>query len=1667
METTLSSFDILNAFLFHATFRPNSIAVETNDAQLTYADLNRRANAIHQVFEENGLVTRSIIPLVLHRGVDLVAAELAALKLGAAFLPIDPEQPKLRICEISRQSQAPFVVTSKVLRAKLAALNLNAIFIEECNSKVGIEKVCKVTEDDLAYIVFTSGTTGIPKGVMISRRSLNNFCRYWIGKLGLGPNEKMTVLASPGFDTSIDEIWPALASGATLSIPDDESRFAPHLLQSWINARSVTVCDAPTAVAEMLLDRPWPKTALKVLIAGGDRLTRYPAENLPFRLLNAYGPTEHTIVSSVEDVLPVPAATNPAIGRPISETEIYIVDEDFHLLPAEEVGEIIISGIGIARGYLRAPDQTADKFVPNPFSGEPGARCYRTGDAGSKDSSGRLFFHGRVDSQLNIRGNRVEPQEISWAIKKHPHVEDAFVTLFNEGSGESPGVGKLVAYYVPKDRSYTPTNKELTEFLRDTLPSYMIPDCFVVVGQMPLNLSGKVDAKLLPAPSFLSRDIRKGKKPTTDTQNKILELWQKVLGFDQIGVDENFFDLGGHSLAAIRIIAGLSDLFDKTISLRQFYEFPTIEALEFSMPTWSAIPSPPIVKNENRDHYPLSFQQEQVVFFQNLTPASNAYNSQSTIKIRGCLDHNVLSEAVNAIIARHEILRTTYTYLGREPVQIIHERFRLAIPLFDLSLAAEPLQEREELITRLLGTVFDLSRLPLAEWSLIKLSEEEHDLVLVEHHIVHDGWTLSIIFRELQEYYNAIVENRAPEMPELPVQYRDFAIWQRRNINRDYFNGQLEFWKKELNGAPRVTALPYDLLRPSKQTFCGDLICLDLPEQLSTMMKNFAKSNRFTFFEIMFSVFSLLIHKLSGQNDVCIGSALANRERPETLDLIGMFVNVVIIRSILKDPQSFTEYVRAVKSKIVNANMNQAFPFPRLVQELNWPRDAAINPIFQVMFSFHDSTVLDPVLGAANCFIDHLRGNSSAKQDLDVVVIPRQRRNREAASESDERISMMWEFNSDLFLKTTIQRFIDRYLHALEACLSNGDIEVRNLDILSQQETSKVLQFSAPVTPHRMDILGMIYENFQSRPAKECVVEDSQVYSYRDLSFQTHRIKMELGPSSQRAEEPVGILLPRGFLNIASQLAVLETERVFVPIDPTAPAGRVHTILKEAGVETVVTTPEHRGLLPPAIRSICVGPSSPPEKWAQSHLKAQKNEQCLAYIIFTSGSTGIPKGVAVQADSLFGYAARNIVDFNLTCRSRVLVYNSPGFDTSLGDIWPGLAAGATLYVPSEEVRYSVTDLIEFIAVNRITFADIPTAMAEKMLKAEWPGNYCLETLLVGGEKLKLRPTESHTFRLYNEYGPTETTVSATSGLVTAGNFIEVAPDLGRPIAGRGCLVLNENLQLVPIGVEGDLYITGEGLARGYYRNPSMTAERFIPNPYDSHGTRMYYTGDVAKWTLGGTLRFCGRRDRQIKIHGFRIELEEISSKIAEIPGVTGAYSLVRELKSGKKEIFSFYSSDDANEPSSIKMYLSGFLPSYMLPSKIIFLMDLPKTISGKVDEEKLWAFVPPEESSSADWAGSVVSPIQERLVQIWQTLLGIQAVGVHQNFFEIGGHSLLLAELQGAIEQDFGIKIPIFDFFEFTTVELLAVRIASFSEKTSTAREFNPAKKNLLRKRVM
>lgn len=1647
---TNAPFDVTGAVLNHVRNRPDAIAVETDEGSWSFRELGERANDFCYEFTRRGLKRQSIIPLLLPRGFDLLAAELAAMKMGACFLPIDPEQPKNRIKAILDQCACEFIVTYKALTPKFSDLGSQLIAAEDCVKALFDQPVIASSDLELVYVIFTSGSTGLPKGVMISRRSFNNFCDSWIKSVPIVEADTVTYLSSPGFDMSIYEIWPALAVGARVSIPDENTKFTPLLLQKWITDRKISKCFPPTSVSELLLGLPWePNTPLKVLLAGGDRLSLFPSKSIPFRFLNAFGPTEHTVAVTIEEVTEPIEGNLPAIGYPIGNTEVYIVGRDFKLLPHGEQGEIILAGVGTARGYLRAPDQTASRFVPNPFSKTPGGRCYLTGDIGWKDQTGRVYFKGRIDSQVSVRGNRVEPVEICQALKQHPNIEDAYVTNVEVKGG--PLQSPVIAYYVPRDRTYTPTQKDLIGFIKQFLPSYMIPDYFVVISQLPLNINGKVDPKLLPIPEFLNREAKTVKAPTTEIQSKILQIWQTALDSKDIGVDENFFEVGGHSLAAIKITTELTNAFQQVVTFKQFFENPTIEGLEASMPKWGKASGPSIQRAKEAAHYPLSFQQEQIVFFQNLAPNSNVYNFQSSTKIYGSLDENALRLALNAMVARHDILRTTYSSNEHEFVQKIETKFEFAFPVMDLTAYPNRKSVRDEKISEMVKTVFDISKLPLTNWQLIKLAEKEYDLILVEHHLVHDGWSLSVVFRELEEFYNAFATGREPQLPPLGLQYRDFAVWQRKSIDSPHFNAQLQYWMNELKDASLSTRLPHDYPRPKQFRFQGDSFLVDVPGALASKIKRFAKENRLTNFDVMFSIFSLLIHNLSQDQDICVGSALANREQKEIAGVVGMFVNAVVIRSQLDRSNSFIDFARSTRNKIMNATMNQSYPFPKLVQKLNIPRDSGTNPIFQTMFSFHDSNVVDPVFGEASGYIDQLHSNGSSRQDLDVVVLPRDRRNKGQGFEADERFTMKWEYDTALFKRTTVQRIIDEYMHLLDACLKEPELTLQKVESLSETVKSKIFRFAGSAREPEANSIGQIFENFQKRRESPCVVEGDTVYTYADIGFQVSKIAAELSSSSLGLpEERVGIIVPRGNLQIAAQVATLGCNKVFVPMDPSLPEGRILEILKIAGIRTVIAS-NLKAALPASVRVINVAPVHAPRGWTWTEKAPASLRHQLAYILFTSGSTGTPKGVAVELHSLNGYVHRTIESFGLASDSRTTVYNSPGFDVSLSDVWPPLVAGATLYVPTDEMRYSAEKLVEFFHENEITHTEIPTAVVEEIFKMNWPVGSSLKTMLVGGEKLKQWPTERHTFKLYNEYGPTETTISSTSGLVSSIDRGILSPSIGKPINGRSCLVLDEHLNPVSIGVEGRLYISGDAVARGYFQDPAQTAQSFLPNPHTSDGSRMYDTGDNVKWSEEGSLHFCGRSDSQIKIHGFRIELEEISSKIVQVEGVIAAHTMTRKMGSGKIELISFFSvNGKSDHADAVKSHLTRNLPSYMVPSKIIHVEVIPQKLNGKVDEVKLVAQIPTETFAINRQKDQDLQPAQLAMKNVWKRVLQVSDLGTDQNFFDLGGHSLLLADLQRQVQAEFDVKIPLVAFFEFTSVDRLVRHLSDLKSKGSS-----------------
>ncbi|RKI12002.1 amino acid adenylation domain-containing protein [Corallococcus sp. AB030] len=1629
-----------------ATELSSQIAVASRVRSLTHAALNAHANRVAHALIARGAGPDVLVGVCLPRSVELVASVLGVLKSGAAWLPLDPSAPPERLRYMAASAGARFVIGTGPAVERLAADGLQILAPEalELQSFPDVNPGVTVQPDHLAYVIHTSGSTGLPKGVMISHRALSAFTGYHLDTFGLSPADRIGVVASPGFDAFVMTLLPSLAAGARLELPpDEETRLSPQRLQDWLLARDITCIFLPTPLAERVLPLSWPEScALRLILTGGDRLHLHPRPGLPFQLVNGYGPAECTIYSTSGTVPPGDASAGerlPSIGRPIGGVEVHVLGPELRPVADGETGELFIGGPGLARGYVGSPDLTADRFIPDPFSRFGGERLYRTGDLGRRLPDGSLEFHGRSDRQVKVRGIRIEPAEITAALLTHPHVGAAHVMARSEGQDVF-----LVAWFAPKDARAVPGTEQLREHLRAWLPEAMLPRTFVVVDALPLGPTGKVDAQALPTPEAHATRSSAYVAPRTELERGLVQVWQEELRLERIGIEDDFFELGGHSLLATRITARVAEVLGLPLSLTELFAHRRISQLANVLEPRRAEPSkdvlPPVVRAADPERAPLSVQQEQVWFLQKLSPGSISYQAQTTLRVLGGLDLAVLERALTEITRRHELLRTTYEEIDGRPWQRVLPVTPVQVPLIDLSglPPVEREHRREEALRQELRRPLSLFEPPLVRWTVVRLAPDDHELVLVEHHVVHDGVSFSVLMRELDALYNAYLRGESSPLPELPVQYRDFATWQREALEGPAMKAQLDFWRTRLAGAPEVLPLRTDHPRPRVQTFNGDLLRLELPPALPGALRAFCQQEGVTLFNALFAAFATLLQRYTGEQDLCIGSAFAARAGVRNIEnVIGMFVNAVVLRCDVSGAPSFRELVRQVRDLTVAAAEHQTYPFLKLIEGLGVKRDPSRNPLVQAMFSFHDSAVRSPRLGDASCTIFE-RGNGSSKVDLDVVAIPHAGRHLGDRERGDARISLIWEYNRDLFDRSTMERMAAHFLRLIEAAVATPGIPVSRLPMLADAERQVLLANGSTKSvsadpPVHQQVLAQALRT----PDAVAVRDETGTLTYSELVRRATLIAEHLHAHGVGVESVVGVCSPRGPEFVTAELGVMLSGAAFLPLDPEHPAERIALILGDAGVRQVITTGLLVDRLPATVKRVRIesfhGPGTP-----QGGLPTEVQPGQRAYVMYTSGSTGAPKGVVVEHGALAHLVGWHRRAFGLEPSSRTTLLYSPAFDPSVAELWPALTAGATLHVPGQDVRLSPERLQAWLLSERITFTDLPTALAERLLALPWPASCELRTVLAGGDRLHARPVPGLPWRLFNQYGPTETTVTATSGEVLPSGPVETLPAIGQPIEGTTAYVLDAELQPVPTGVAGELYVGGAGVARGYLNRPDLTAASFVPDPYATQpGARMYRTGDRVLCRPDGMLEFLGRMDAQLKIRGFRVEPAEVAVRLRTHPGLEEAHVRAWSPPGGAPQLVGYLvplAGQPLPTPARLREHLARELPAYMIPSAYVELKALPLTHGGKVDERALPEPTPGTQAPRVPLANEH----ERRIATIWCETLRLEHVGAEDNFFDLGGHSLLLAQVQHLLKHRMGHDVPMVTLFEFPTVRVLA-----------------------------
>jgi amino acid adenylation domain-containing protein len=1689
----------------------NPAVVAAGRGGLTYAELLGRARRLAHRLRLLGVVPEVMVGILAERSPELLVGILGVLEAGGAYLPLDPFHPGERLAGIVEDAHAPVLLVHRRLRHLLPRLPAHVIDLDDFGrdaspgpgdrgaaGAVRLAPPPGLDRESPAYAIYTSGTTGTPKGVVIRHGALLHSiaARFsWYPEAA----RRFLIVPSFAFDSSVAGIFWTLGQGGCVVLPEEGRHADPGRLAELVEAHRVTHWLSVPTLYAALLEAAGSRAAaalasLRTVIVAGEACSPSVVarhfELLPqLPLFNEYGPTEATVWATVAGLGPAPSAgpgpgsgpgSGPGpvpIGRPIPGVQLQLLDAALEPVPAGTPGEIYLAGETLARGYCNRPAQTAERFVPDPFSPRRGSRRYRTGDLARMRGDGMVEYLGRVDQQVKLRGVRIELGEVEQVLAGHPDVADAAVAVDGQ---------RLAAYVVPRpDRSVAAS--DLREYLGKLLPPVMIPSVFLRLAVLPRNANGKLDRRALPPPDGPGRERESAYiAPRTDVEQRLAALWAELFGLEQVGAADAFLELGGHSLLAARLVTRIREVFGVDLSLRVVFANPTVAALATEIAERRRQTSSPgapatatIPRVDRRGPLPLSFGQQRVWYLAQLAPESVAYHTQLTLELTGELVVAALARALQEIVQRHEILRTSFASTGGEPLLRIEETVAVGLPLIDLQAlpAARRTAAAEARIVAAGRQPFDLRRPPLARWQLLRFHPDRHVLIQTEHHLVHDGWSLSVLLREMKALYEAVTggpgspgraaaaQGKFGGLPPLPVQFVDVAAWQQRSLDGPRLAELLAYWRERLAGCPPPPELPADHPRPPSFRFRGAIQRRELPVPAYRALKGLSRRHGVTLFTTLLSAFLALLERYSGERDLVIGSTVANRRWRESEALIGMMVNNVVLRADLAGDPGFLGLLQRVHPLLLDAYAHEDLPFERLVEELRPRRQPDRNPLFQHLFSFHDSPMPDFNFGALEGRVTY-RHNGSAKFDLDVVVIPRaEQLVGQRGAVPDERVAVTWEYCTALFEAASMHRMLGHYLLLLEAVAADPARRLSELPLLSAPEAAQLLREwndTAGSSPGAA-LHQLVSAQARRTPGAIAVACGDDELSYGELDRRSDHLARRLRRRGVGREAIVGVALDGGLATPVALLAVLKAGAAYLPLDPLYPRERLDWALRDSHAALVLTRDELLARLPVSPeRALCMAPGGDDgvphdDDAGQSGIPAADSGaagESLAYVIYTSGSSGRPKGIGVPHRAVANHCTAVAARYELGAADRVLQLASISFDVAVEEMFPAWLRGATVVLRPPGGLGSAAESVRWLARRRISVLNLPASYWHQWVAELHAAALALPPRLrlvvagnerVAGERFLLWRQIAGGRAWFNAYGPTEATVTASlhqPGAAQSPAAGESMP-IGRPIANVRIFLLDRALHPVPMRVTGELYIAGAGAARGYLGQPALTAERFLPCPWPiSPGERMVRTGDLARHLADGSLAFVGRNDQQLKIRGYRIEPAEIESRLVEHPAVLEAAVAARPDAAGHDQLAAYLvPRGEALAGGALRQFLAARLPGYMVPSVYVELAALPRLPGGKLDRAALPAPVAGRLATAAAPAAPL-GPRERQLAALWSQLLGIEQIGADDDFFALGGHSLLATQLLFQVRREAGTEVSLDRFLARPTIAALAAAIA-------------------------
>ncbi|WP_190858207.1 non-ribosomal peptide synthetase [Actinomadura sp. RB99] len=1618
--------------LGQAAVRADAVAVVVGDVSVTYGWLVGRAGRLAGYLQGLGVGPGSVVGLCVPRDVEMVAAVLGVWLAGAAYVPLDPGYPADRLGFMLADSGAGVVVgVGSAVGDVPVGRGVRVVELDDPMTAAAIAG-SPVTRDaaageGLAYVMYTSGSTGRPKGVLVDHGGVANLVAGQGPVFGITPGVVVAGFASFSFDAAVSEVWVTLGHGGRLVLVGEDERVDTARLAQVLAAAGVGVVTLPPSVARVV--DPAEFAGLATLVLAGERADGHLVARWADRcvVVNAYGPTEASVCATAGSANKVAAPSGVVpIGTPLPGVRVHVLDERLNPVPMGVAGELFIGGLGLAWGYAGRAALTAERFVADPLAGD-GSRLYRSGDRARWRPGGVLEFLGRIDEQVKLRGFRIEPGEVEAVLAAHPQISAAAVAVTTDMAEAGEQDPQLVAWLVPADPdSGVPSVAELREFAGRRLPEFMIPAFFVEISEFPLSRNGKLDRAALPAPDAGRLVGRVFVEPRSETERALAGIWAELLKVERVGVEDNFFELGAHSLLATRVVSRVRSMFGVEIAVSALFDAPTLGQLAEVVDAAAGTVVPPVVRVSRDQRLPLSFGQQRLWFADQMEPGSAEYNVPMPLAMSD-VDVEVLASALSALVRRHEVLRTRLV-AGEDgvPFQAIDPPSPFWLPVVDVSAAPDPHAAAGVLVGASTAEPFDLAAGPLIRGCLARLASHDHVLVLSAHHIVFDEWSAEIFRQELAALYEAFRRGEPDPLPALPVQYADFAVWQRRWLTGEVLEEQLAYWREQLADVP-VLDLPTDRPRPPVRSTTGSFAAFAFPAPVAEGLREVARAAGASMFMTVLSAFMVLLGRYTGQDDIVVGTPVANRDRAETEGLIGFFVNTLVMRADLSGDPTFAELLEQVRATALDAYAHQDLPFEQLVDELVTERDRSRTPLFQVLFN-HRGDDTESRLTVS----DFQPERTIVKFDLQVTL-----------GETAQGLTGEVRYSTGLFDVSTVARLVTHLGVLLEGVAEGGEERrLSELPMVSMPEREELLGWGAGAEAGvESGVVGSVLGQAAIRPDAVAVVVGDACLTYGRLVSTAERLAGYLRGAGVGAGSVVGLCLPRDVEMVVGILGVWLAGAAYVPLDPGYPADRLEFMLADSGADVVVgmtESAETLGTVPSEVTRVVLGdPATAAAIAASPAVRDGGAGGGLAYVIYTSGSTGRPKGVLVGHGGVANLVAGVGPVLGAGPGVRVLQFASFSFDAAVLDVAAVLAGGGTLVVAQAAQRAEPARLTALVQASGVQ----ATSVAPSLLALLDPREFVpVWSMIVGSEPVsgQIAREWGAGRRMSIGYGPTETTVICCTGLVDPS--AEGAPPIGLPVANTLVRVLDENLNLVPVGISGEVFIGGAGLAFGYHARPVLTAERFIADPFAGDGSRLYRSGDRARWRADGLLEFTGRADEQVKVRGFRIEPGEIEAVLTAHPDVADvAAGVLGEGADARLVAWLVPAGPEAGIPEAgeLREFAARRLPEFMIPAVFTEVAAFPLTPSGKLDRAAL-----PDPGTERPEVSAGYQPprteTEQVLAGIWTQILGIERVGRNDDFFELGAHSLLATRMISRIRRVFGVDVPLTAVFDEPTVAGLA-----------------------------